>query len=298
MWKQFIEFFIFESSNLQDGVFSILSDPFILFILILVGFAVGVSIGFSGFGITPILVPSLIVMGTAPHLVIGTVLVVTFLIKGFATAIQSKQHNINWHVVMYLFIPVIPTMVLASWLWIYVIENYGSDILDLMIIFLLGFLLIAAAGFFLKRLITEHKPEIGTPPPPGPHRTWFNIKERGAMLFGGGFVSFIAQITSAGTGPMFLPLIVKIMVSPKKSAATLTIIGVLVAAVGALLHYSIGTVTPSLVLLLIIGAVPGVLFGIRIATLFTARKTIFIFTILTAAAAAFLLINGTVKVLT
>jgi len=286
----FLEFFILNLSNLDFQDLSIFSDPLGIIIILAIGFAAGLSIGVAGFGITPVLVPSLILIGGIPHLIVGTVLIVTVITKGFATVVHGKIHNINWTVVGYIFIPVIPSMIITSMIWTFVEENHGSEKLDLLVVFMLGLVLIAVTIYLVRELFK--KTVMGNET-----HAILTKKSKTAMLLGGGIVSFITQITSAGAGPMFLPLLVRVLRSPKYSTGTLTIVGLLVAAVGSILHYNIGNVTPSLILLLVIGAIPGVLVGIKVGRNINPKNLSWIFVILSTGATIFLFAKGISMVL-
>lgn len=285
MPQDFLLFFLLDSSNLSGDLFSNL-DPISIIVLVLIGFAVGVSIGIAGFGITPILVPSLILMGLTPHLIVGTVLMVTFLTKGFATIVHGRIQNINWRVVLILFVPVIPSMLLASWTWIYVEENFGSKLLDILINLLLGIVLFGV-GWYMIRNFFQKKTQNSLTEPQS-HRTEFIPITKAIMMTGSVVVSFITQITSAGAGPMFLPMITKLLRSPKYSAGTLTIMGLVVSLVGAILHYNFGMVNLLLVILLFAGSIPGVILGIRLNSIIESDRLIVIFVLLSILAALFL----------
>ena len=86
----------------------ILSDPVFSTGLILIGLAVGVAIGLSGLGGAPLLLPSLVLIGIPPQLIIGADLAFIFVTKLVAAVLHSKERNVNWNALIFLVIPVAP----------------------------------------------------------------------------------------------------------------------------------------------------------------------------------------------
>ena len=137
-------------SDILSNPNEIISDPVFVTGLILIGLMVGVAIGLSGLGGAPLLFPSLVIIGIPPQLVIGADLAFIFGTKLFASILHSKERNINWKALVFLLIPVIPVMIFASWVWTNIKEIYGSDILDTVILLLLGIILVGVSLYMIK----------------------------------------------------------------------------------------------------------------------------------------------------
>ena len=133
----------------------ILSDPVFSTGLILIGLTVGVAIGLSGLGGAPLLLPSLVLIGIPPQLIIGADLAFIFVTKLVAAVLHSKERNVNWNALIFLVIPVVPFMIIASWVWSYIKENYGSDTLDSIILILLGTILAGISLYLLKNNVMK-----------------------------------------------------------------------------------------------------------------------------------------------
>lgn len=268
----------------------LVSDPGFALGLILIGLMVGVAIGLSGLGGAPLLLPSLVIIGIPPQLVIGADLAFIFGTKLFASILHSKERNINWKALTFLLIPIIPVMIFASWVWTNIKENYGSEILDTVILLLLGIILVGVSLYLIKSNVltkngNNHEEN-------SKHSTLhkFTRGEKSTFLGAGGIISFITQITATGAGAMTLPILVKkCHCPPKHVTGTSVIFGVAISAVGAILHYNMGNVPIFLVLFLLIGSTPGVFLGVKLTSKISPRRLIAIFTGVILVAAIFLI---------
>ena len=269
----------------------ILSDPVFSVGLVLIGLMVGVAIGLSGLGGAPLLLPSLVLIGIPPQLIIGADLAFIFVTKLFAAILHSKERNVNWNALIFLVIPVVPSMIIASWVWSYIKENYGSDTLDSVILILLGTILAAVSLYLLKSNVMKKENLSDDGNKTDIHKSRkFTSGEKSTFLGTGGVVSFITQITATGAGAMTLPILVrKCHCPPKHVAGTSVVFGVAISAVGATLHYTMGNVPLHLVGLLLVGSIPGVIVGVKMANRISGRKLIIVFTAIIMVAAVFLI---------
>ena len=274
-------------SNPDDLV----SEPMFVIGLILIGMMVGVAIGLSGLGGAPLLLPSLVIMGIPPQLVIGADLAFIFGTKLFASILHGKERNINWKTLFFLLIPVVPVMLFASWVWTGIKENYGSDILDTVILVLLGTILVGISLYMIKSNVLKKGDNGKSTEYPIIHK--FTKSEKSTFLGASSIISFITQITATGAGAMILPLLVKkCHCPPKHVAGTSVLFGVAISAVGTILHYNMGNVPITLVLFLLIGSIPGVFLGVKLTSKISPRKLIATFSVIILVAAIFLLSRG------
>lgn len=281
----FYEVIVFAIADLMSNPNELFTDPIIVIVLILIGFAVGIAIGLSGLGGAPLLLPPLILIGIPPQLVIGANLAFLFGTKLFASVLHSKEHNINWQALVFLLIPVVPVMFLASWVWTGIKENYGSDILDTVILLLLGTILLVSSLYMIKNNALKKSTNEYT----STHHN-FTRSEKTTFLGMSGIVSFITQIASSGVGAMMLPVLVrKCNCPPKHVAGTSVFFGVIISAVGTIFHFNLGGVPIFLVMFLLVGSIPGVFLGVKLVSKIPPRKLIVIFSILILIASIFLL---------
>jgi len=285
----FHDFAILVFADMMSNSDELLSDPMTVGVLILIGLVVGIAIGLSGLGGAPLLLPPLILIGIAPQFVIGANLAFIFGTKLFASVLHSKEHNINWKALGFLLIPVIPVMLLASSIWTGVKDNYGSDVLDTAILLVLGALLLGTSLYMIKNNVLKKSndgDEFST------HHN-FTLGEKMTFLGASGVISFITQIASSGAGALMLPVLVKkCNCPPKHVAGTSVLFGVVISAVGTVLHFNLGNVPIFLVMFLLIGSIPGVFLGVRLASKISPRILITTFSVLILVAAIFLLNRG------
>jgi len=279
------------STSVLSNPDELVSDPTFAIGLILIGLMVGIAIGLSGLGGAPLLLPSLVLIGIPPQIVIGADLAFIFGTKLFASILHGKERNINWKALVFLLIPVVPVMLFASWVWTGIKENYGSDILDTVILLLLGTILIGISLYMIKNNVLKKNnlnviSEYSTP-------SKFTRGEKTTFLGASSIISFITQITATGAGAMTLPLLIKkCHCPPKHVAGTSVLFGVAISAVGTILHYNMGNVPFLLVLFLLIGSIPGVFLGVKLTSKISPRKLIATFSIIILIAAIFLLNRG------
>jgi uncharacterized membrane protein YfcA len=262
-----------------------------MMILVALGFAVGMAIGASGIGGASLIVPSLIFLGISPQAMVGASLFFNFFTNILGTALYIKKRNISWRALVYIMISVIPSILLASWIWVYIGTNYGSKVLDLFILLPIGTLLAVVGGLMISRHLKK-KRRLGQEDQKMDLRTNFSTSDKGTLMCMGGLVTFIIQISSVGAGAILVPVLLRVVRSPKHVAGTSVTFGLVVSFIGALLHYTFGNVPIFHVVFLLVGSMPGVLLGVRIASTISPRKLSLIFAILILASGLLVLNRG------
>ena len=285
----FHDFVILVFAGIMSNPNELSFDPITMGALILIGLVVGIAIGLSGLGGAPLLLPPLILIGIPPQFVIGANLAFIFGTKLFASVLHGREHNINWKALGFLLIPVVPVMFLASWVWTGIKNDYGSDILDTVILLVLGILLLGTSLYMIKNNVLKKHNDGGEF---SIHHN-FTLGEKTTFLGTSSVISFISQIASSGAGAMMLPVLVKkCNCPPKHVAGTSVLFGVAISAVGTALHFNLGNIPIFLVIFLLIGSIPGVFFGVRLVSKISPRKLIVTFSIIILVAAIFLLNRG------
>jgi uncharacterized membrane protein YfcA len=122
----------------------------------------------------------------------------------------------------------------------------------------------------------------------------FSKSDKGALMGIGGLVSFIIQISSVGAGAILVPVLLRVVRSPKHVAGTSVTFGLVVSFIGALSHFAIGDIPMYIVAYLLIGSIPGVVLGVRIASSTPPYKLRLIFSILIFASGLLILDRGIV----
>lgn len=279
----------YQLSNNFSSLFEFISDPVFVFGLVLIGLMVGIAIGLSGLGGAPLLLPSLVIIGIPPQIVIGANLAFIFGTKIFASLLHGRGKSINWNALSFLLVPIIPTMIFASWIWTSIKNNYGSEILDTLILVLLGIILLGISLYMIKdNLFTKISNSLDLK-----NHSRFTRGEKSIFVIAGAIIGFITQITATGAGAMILPILVKKCHCPPKSVAgTSVLFGVAISAVGTILHFNMGNIPFFLVLFLLIGSIPGVFLGVKLTTKISPKKLIVIFSMIILISALFLINRG------
>lgn len=234
-------------------------------LIIFAGLVIGFLIGLTGVGGGTLLTPVLVLLGVPPTVAVGTDLFYGSLTKLVGSYQHWKQNSIQWKWVQYLASGSVPAAVLAIYVIHFVRLRYGSA--EQMVRTGLGVVLVLAAVATLlheiygKRRSHRNNSEAIDPTP---------FKARIIAL--GAVVGFLVGLTSVGSGSLIA--VALLMFSGLSST---TIVGtdiahaLLLVTAGALAHWQIGTVNVPLAANLLIGSIPGVLLGSRLAYLTPGR---------------------------
>lgn len=267
-----------------SGPFFDFENPISISILVILGFIVGVAIGASGIGGAALIVPSLLFLGLPPQTMVGASLLFNFFSNILGTILHAKKGNVNRYALIYALIPVIPSMLLASLLWIHIKSNYGSLTLDTIILLPISILLVGIAVFMIRGYVWKKKENLSSDAAQLKPRTNLMKRDKGILLCIGGLVSFLIQISSVGAGVIVTPVLLKILHSPKHAAGTTVAFGLVVSFIGTLLYSSLGDTSADLVIVLLAGSIPGVILGVKITTVVSSRTLTLIFSIIILAA--------------
>lgn len=245
-------------------------------LLPLIGFAVAISVGVSGIGGAALIVPALIMLGIPPQAVVGSALAYNFFTKIYASFLHQREGNVSFSAIRYLILGIVPAMLLATWAFIGIRNHFSSVVLDTIIILGIGIVLIGVASYMLKVTLGR---ESSNPKQTTTYnlRKTFSKENKATLVAAGSLVSFLMQLTSVGAGTILVPFLMKVIRSPRHVAGTSVFYGLVITAIGGLLHYTIGNVWPLLVALLLVGSVPGAYVGVKITKLAPPRTLALIF---------------------
>jgi len=273
---------------------AITADPALMIFLILVGFGIGTGVGASGIGGAILLVPSLLYLGVPPQAVVAASLLFNFTTNIPSTLLHARKHHINYRALVYLMIPLIPSMFVAHWLWGYIYTSFGSETLDVVITLPIGIIVIGIGIYIMRgRLLNKKyrffpaRKKTNVDSVDGSknnsedksleYKTTISKREKGGLSFMGSLDSFIIQLTSIGGGVFMTPILLKVLHSPKHVAGTNLAFGLFAALVGVFLHFSIEDSPLYLVMFLVAGSIPGSYLGVRVATYTNPKKLVLLF---------------------
>jgi len=234
-----------------------------LILLPLIGFLVAVSVGLSGIGGAAFTVPALVWLGVPPQQVVGATLLFIFLTNTFGIVLHQREHNVSITAIKYLAIGVIPAIPLGTLAFLTIRDVYGSFILDTVIVLGTGSLLAIVSMLQIVIMTHVRKSKLAYGNSPYDAVSEPSIRSRAALAISGFLISFYIQLTSVGTGTLLVPILLRIIHSPRHVAGTTSAFALLVTALGSLFHFTIGNLPLMLVGLLIVGALPGVYVGVK-----------------------------------
>ena len=223
------------------------------FEITLAGLVVGILIGLTGIGGGSLLTPALIVVfKTNPLTAVGTDLVFNAATKLFGSVQHGRQRTISYRLAFYLGLGSIPAA-LAGVGFITLLEDVYNVDASHVVKIILGVTLLLAGGLMIVR--------------PTDVRFFvpFERRSRFTVLLGA-VVGFLVGVTSIGSGALIVPMLTLFYPMPINRVVGTDIFHALVlASVASAAHWGAGHVDWTLAGNLLIGSIPGVLLGARLA---------------------------------
>lgn len=232
--------------------------------IVVMGLAVGILVGLTGVGGAALLTPLLIALGINPTIAVGTDLVYNSITKLFGVGQHWKQKTINFKMVKYLAMGSIPSAVVAiTTLYMFpVFHEHQEKIIK----HALGYVLTIVAISIIIRVFFDKKIR--------PNR-WqllpLDQKKTLTILIGVVF-GFIVGLTSIGSGSLFaIAMLYLYKLKPSELVGTDIAHAFLLVTVAGILTASFGSVDYMLTANLLIGSIPGVIFGSKLSTKVAAK---------------------------
>lgn len=231
--------------------------------MIFAGFMVGGIVGLSGVGGGAVMTPFLIFYGIPPTVAVGTDLIYAAITKTGAAWLYHKARTINWRIVLFLMFGSIPATLLAI-VMLNVLRAKGINYTGL-ITTVLGIALIVSSILLLfkGRLGAIAKRNIWTRSR-GFLRRWSIL----FTIIAGVLLGFLVTLSSVGAGALGAAILVTLY--PR--LRTVSVVGtdlahaVPLVALAGVGHWHLGSVDFKLLIPLLLGSLPGVYLGARLAT--------------------------------
>lgn len=226
--------------------------------LVLMSFGVGVLIGLTSMGGAALMAPFLIlVIGIRPTTAVGTDLVYGAITKIVGAWSHWSQGSVDLNIVKRLAAGSLPGGIAGS-LLVILLPRYIHNS-ERVVERAIGVLLVMVAVILLAKLILRFPKSTLRPET----RAW--LESRGTVLWGA-FVGLCVGATSVGSGSLLTPFLLLIFASKTARAVGTDVFhAALLVSVTGLAHILGGTVEWSLLPWLLLGAIPGVLVGSRVA---------------------------------
>ncbi|MDI3257757.1 MAG: sulfite exporter TauE/SafE family protein [Kyrpidia sp.] len=221
------------------------------------GFAVGLLIGLTGMGGGFLMTPMMIFLfGVAPSVAVGTDLVYASVTKLVGAWQHWRQRTVDFAVVKWLAAGSVPGAVLGA-LGVQGIHRLVGAGVDGVMSRVLGVTYLLVSLTMLFRMVQPGgRRADGDVPRPAP---W---KLVALGVLGG----CIVGLTSVGSGSLFIALLTLIYpVAAPRLVGTDIAQAFLVTGAAGLTHFALGTVNVQLVGWLLLGSIPGILLGSRLA---------------------------------
>ncbi len=232
----------------------------------LFGLLVGFLVGLTGVGGGSLMTPFLVtVMGIPAPTAIGTDMVYATVTKLTGSWQHYRQRSINLEVALFLGIGSIPASLLGVLTLEWIKDSFDSGRVDAIMITVIAITLVVVGGSLIFRTFmperwTERKQ----------HR-WdgtsrMTLKRRIFTIVFGAFGGYLVGLTSIGSGSiMAVILLLLYPLSPAVIVGTDIAHATVLSLVTGLAHMTQGNVDFGLVGTLLLGSIPGVLIGSRVA---------------------------------
>ena len=222
----------------------------------LAGFGVGILVGLTGMGGGALMTPLLILMGVRPIVAVGTDLLYGFVTKVFGAFQHYRQANINFNMVKRLAMGSLPGAAVGI-LFLAVLKGSNGARLDEIVRHALGFTLILIAFLIF----------LGRKAPDFIRRKKDLLLSNRALIVTGAAVGFLVTVTSVGSGTIIVALLlVSSSLTVREVVGTDIAHAVLLLGLAGMGHFSLGTVDVTLAAQILVGSIPGVLLGARLAS--------------------------------
>lgn len=227
----------------------------------LLGFAVGLLVGLTGIGGAALMTPLLILVGgVRPVIAVGTDLAYGAITKAVGAFLHYRQQTVDFPIAKHLAMGSIP-MALAGVALIHRLQRgAGHDAIDRFVTQALGLALILVAASLLCRPFSKHGTGATIPPAP---TGWQGLL---TIVVGGG-VGLLVGLTSVGSGSLIAAALMAIYprLPLRRVVGTDILHAAFLTVAAGLAHVGLGNVDGSLLGRLLMGSIPGVWFGTRLA---------------------------------
>src|SRR5947209_2730740 len=244
----------------------------------LVGLLIGFLVGLTGMGGGSLLAPIMILVFRVPPVwAVGTDIAYSTVTKALGSIVHIRQKTVNFKVALWLACGSVPATLLSVTLVQYIRRHY-QNLINGVILHALGFTLITVAFLlivkpfvmnYLERRRIEAQKEAarkGELVAQGSTR-WERYGRPIATALVGAVVGFLVGLTSVGSGTLIIVSLAFMFpkLGPKELVGTDIFQAFMLLASGMIGYLMAGTINWTLVVLLLIGSLPGVFIGSKVS---------------------------------
>jgi uncharacterized membrane protein YfcA len=252
---------------LQTGIPQYTADLVSQFrwVIVLAGMIVGFLVGLTGVGGGTLLTPLLIYLGVQPTVAVGSDLLYGSITKLVGAFQHSKRGSIDWGWVRYMALGSIPASLVAVYL-LHLAQIWYGSAEELVRVSLGGVLLIAALLSLANEAYARCRRQPASTEPIDPKA------HAGKIVLLGVVVGLMVGLTSLGSGAVVAVALLAVSRLPATRIVGTDIAhALLLVTAAAIAHWQLGTVNVPLAANLLVGSLPGVVLGSRLAYYTPAR---------------------------
>ncbi|HJZ62040.1 MAG TPA: sulfite exporter TauE/SafE family protein [Miltoncostaeaceae bacterium] len=235
--------------------------PDIDLLIVVFGLGVGFLVGTTGMGGGSLMTPLLIIVfGIKPVLAIGTDLAYAAVTKTVGGWQHFRQGTVDLGIALWLGVGSIPGALVGVWLLGRIEDAYGSSFDTIVLVMVAVALFVTSVAVLARALFVR---DVASR-----ERTTVTLDRRhkAAAIGIGVAVGIVLGVTSAGSGALIaLGLILVFRLTPHRVVGTDVFHAAILLWVAGAAHFASGNVDVGLALNILIGSVPGVWIGSKVA---------------------------------
>jgi uncharacterized membrane protein YfcA len=260
---------------------------------VLFGLLVGFLVGLTGVGGGSLMTPFLIaVVGVPAPTAIGTDMVYATATKTVGSVQHYRQRSVNLEVALFLGLGSIPASLLGVWTLEWIKDTFDAQaVREIMITIIAATLVLVGASLIFKAFLPQRWIR-GARKTVWDGETKMSFKRRLFTILFGATGGYLVGLTSIGSGSvMAVILILLYPLSPAVVVGTDIAHATVLSLVTGFAHMTQGNVDFGLVGTLLLGSIPGVLVGSRLAPRIPTRPLIVILAVMLVFVGARLLLS-------
>ena len=233
----------------------------------LFGLLVGFLVGLTGVGGGSLMTPFLVLtMGVPAPTAVGTDLVYATVTKVVGSVQHYRQRSVNVQVAVFLGLGSIPASLLGVATLEWIKANYDEDAVRSIMITIIAATLVLVGTSLIFRTFFMREGREGSSRPKWDGKSPMSLKRRLYTILFGAMGGYLVGLTSIGSGSiMAIILLLLYPLAPAVVVGTDIAHATVLSLVTGLAHASQGNVDWGLAGTLLLGSVPGVLVGSRVA---------------------------------
>lgn len=222
---------------------------------ILIGFVIALSVGLTGIGGGSFTTPALVLIsGISGAEAVGTALIFSTVIRVAAAPFYLASRQIHFRYLRLMLMGAFPGLVAGT----YLLATLNTKQLAPLVLILIGATLVVSSGFsFVKK-----PPQAEVRRDSSSWLPWLTLP-----------IGLETGFSSAGSGALGTMLLLNYSnMSSAQVVGTDLVFGIVLAAAGGIFHFTVGSISMPALKDLLLGGIPGVLFGCLLAPKVPSRK--------------------------